>query len=197
MTTLVLIRHGITEWNKQGRYCGHKDIGLSGEGRVQAARLGRALKAFKLDKVYCSDRKRAIQTSRIIFKGTHFIIVKELREINFGELEGLRHAEIVEEYGNVYKKWLNNPYKNNIPKAEPMSTFKKRITNAITKIIRSNPNRTIALVCHGGVIGVFVNNILKVSDFWSCVPSAASITIVECDTRNQRLVKFNDCTHLR
>ncbi len=197
MTRLVLIRHGITEWNKQGRYCGHKDIGLSSEGRAQAARLARKLKAVKFDKIYCSDRKRAFQTSRIIFKGADLITVKELREINFGVLEGLRHKEIMEEYGDIYEKWLKDPYKNNIPKAEPMSVFRKRIKTAIANIIRSNSNKTIAIVCHGGAIGVFVNSILKMSDFWSCVPSAASITMVECSAGKQRLGKFNDSTHLR
>src|SRR3989344_5403927 len=113
MTRLVLIRHGITEWNKEGRYCGHKDIDLSVEGRAQAERLGRKLKAVKFDKVYCSDRKRAFQTGRIIFKGSGLTIVKELREINFGVLEGLRHEEAAEEYGDLYKKWLKDPYKNN------------------------------------------------------------------------------------
>lgn len=183
LTRLVLIRHGITEWNKQGRYCGHKDIGLSVEGRAQAERLGRRLKAVKFDKIYCSDRKRVFQTGRIIFKRADLIIVKELREINFGVLEGLRHEEIVEEYGDLYEKWLKDPYKNSIPKAEPMSNFEKRIKTAIKKIIRSSSNKTIAIVCHGGVIGVFVNSISKVKNFWRCIPSPASITVVEYGKR--------------
>lgn len=197
MTKLVLIRHGITEWNKEGRYCGHKDIPLSSEGRAQAERLRRKLKTIKFDNIYCSDRKRAVQTCRIIFKGTDSVTVKELREINFGLLEGLRHKEIMEKYGSIYKKWLKDPCKNNIPGTEPMNTFKERIKNALGEIVRSNPDKTIAIVCHGGVIGVFVNSILKVRNFWRCVPSAASITVVGYKRGKPRLEKFHDTTHLK
>lgn len=197
MTRLVLIRHGATKWNREGRYCGHKDVGLSSEGRAQAAKLGGRLKAVKFDRIYCSGMKRAFQTGRIIFKGADLITVKELREINFGVLEGLRYEEILERHGNTYRKWLEDPYKNNVPKAEPMSDFENRIKKGVKKIIRSNSNRTIAIVCHGGTIGVFVNSILKARNFWRYVPSAASITIVEYDAGKQRLKKFNDTAHLR
>ncbi|MCX5710972.1 MAG: histidine phosphatase family protein [Candidatus Omnitrophica bacterium] len=197
MTRLILIRHGVTEWNKEKRYCGHKDIGLSDAGRSQVKSLSRRLNAVRFDKVYSSDRKRAMQTGRMLFKQTRIIPNRGLREINFGVLEGLRHKEIMERYADIYKKWLKNPLKNNIPKAEPMNIFKKRVKNSIRNIIRSNPDETIAIICHGGVIGIFVNGISKNKNFWRCVPSPASITIVEYDRGKPRLKKFNDTTHLR
>jgi broad specificity phosphatase PhoE len=197
VTRLFLIRHGVTEWNKQGRYCGHRDVGLSGEGRAQAARLGKKLKTVKFDRIYCSDRKRALQTSRIIFKGAGFITVKELREIDFGALEGLRHSQIKGKCGDIYESWLEDPYKNNIPKTEPMSNFKKRVKSAVDKIVHLNSDKTVAIVCHGGVIGAFVDGILKTGKFWRCVPSAASITVVACGAERRRLEKFNDTAHLR
>ena len=127
MTKLVLIRHGMTEWNRQGRYCGRKDISLSRQGKIQVRNLGKMLKTIEFDRIYCSDRKRALQTSRIIFNGRKIYKLKELREINFGILEGLTHDEIIKKHGNIYKKWLKDCYEYNIPKAEPMIIFKKRI----------------------------------------------------------------------
>ncbi len=197
MTRLVLIRHGITEWNMERRYSGHKDVVLSREGIVQAEKLGNKLKAAKFDKVYCSDRRRALETCRIIFSKAKITKVRDLREIDFGALEGLRYKDVMEKYADVYEKWLKDPYKNNIPKVEKMKVFKKRVEAAVKKIVRSNFGKTVAIVCHGGVIGVFVSGILKARGFWSHIPSAASITVVEYEKGKPRIKKFNDTRHLR
>ncbi|MDP3791988.1 MAG: histidine phosphatase family protein [Candidatus Omnitrophota bacterium] len=197
MTRLILIRHGVTRWNKQKRYCGHKDIGLSNEGKSQVKLLSKGLDIDRFDKIYCSNQKRATQTARILFKERKIIIDRGLREINFGVLEGLRHQDIMERYTIIYKKWIKNSFKNRIPNAEPMGVFKKRVGNALRKIVKSNPDKTIAVVCHGGVIGIFVNGISRSGNFWSCVPSPASVTMVEHKRGKLRLIKFNDIGHLR
>jgi broad specificity phosphatase PhoE len=196
-TKLILIRHGITAWNKQGRYCGYKDVGLSSEGKAQVVKLRERLRLKNcFDKIYCSDRKRALQTKAILFGRINFARVKGLREINFGALEGLKHDEIMEKYPKVYKEWLVDPYKGRIPRAEPMQVFKKRVGVAIKKIIRSNRGKTIAVVCHGGVIAIFVSSILKSGDFWSYVPSPASITIVEYKGNKFKLAGKSNLTNL-
>lgn len=179
VTQLVLIRHGMTEWNKKKRYCGCKNVSLNSQGRAQVERLRESLKGFKIDRVYSSDAKRALQTGRIIFNGARIIKRAALREIDFGVFEGLTHEEIMKSHADVYKKWLKNPFKNNIPGAEPLSVFKKRVQGAIRKIACLNHGRTVAVVCHGGVIGVFVSSLLKSRNFWRHVPPPASITIVE------------------
>jgi len=196
MTRLMLIRHGVTRWNKERRYCGRKDIELSNEGKSQVKLLSSRLNTVRFDKIYCSNRKRAIQTARILFKREKIIRHQGLREIDFGVLEGLRYEEIMQKYGHVYEKWLKDSFKNNIPEAEPMNIFKKRVEGAIKKIVRSNHDKTIAVVCHGGVIGIFVNGILKKRDFWHCVPSPASITIIEYKQGRPGLRAFNDTEHL-
>ena len=197
MTRLVLIRHGVTEWNREKRYCGHRDIGLSDEGKSQIRLLSNRLNAIRFDKVYCSDRKRAMQTARILFRQTRITPNRDLREINFGILEGLKYEEIMEKYADVYKKWLKDPLKNNIPRAESMNIFRKRVEDAISNITHSNFGKTIAVVCHGGVIGIFLKGILKSKSFWSCVPSPASLTMVECKEDKPILKKFNDIAHLK
>ncbi len=204
-TKLVFIRHGITEWNKQKRYCGCKDIGLSSQGKAQVVKLRKSLrlenhglpsdrqshKKISFDRIYCSDRKRALQTCSILFGTPDFIKVKGLREIDFGVLEGLKHDEILEKYPQVYKEWLVDPYKGRIPEAEPMRVFKKRVQGAIKKILQANRGKTIAIVCHGGVIGIFVSSILKSRNFWSYVPSAASVTVVEHKNNKLSIKQFN------
>jgi broad specificity phosphatase PhoE len=193
-TRLILIRHAITKWNKQRRYCGCRNIGISGEGRKQAKQLHGRLKNIKFDSIYVSDRKRAIQTAKIVFKGVEIKKIKQLREINFGVLEGLSYKEIVKKYNGIYKKWLKNPYKYNIPKAEPMNGFQKRVRLAIEKIIQANRGKTIAMVCHGGTIGVFISSILKSEGFWRYVPSAASITVIDYKEGEPKIKLFNSKT---
>ncbi len=197
MTRLVLMRHGVTEWNREKRYCGRRDIVLSSEGKSQVKLLSNRLNAVRFDKVYCSHRKRAMQTARILFRQTRIIPNRGLREINFGVLEGLKHEEIMEKYADTYKKWLKDQFKNNIPKAEPMNVFKKRVKNAIWNITRCNSGKTIAVVCHGGVIGILLKEILKSKNFWRCIPSPASITTVEYKEGRPILKKFNDTVHLK
>lgn len=196
MTKLILIRHGVTEWNKDRRYCGRKDISLSSEGRIQVKLLSANLNTARFDKVYCSNRKRAMQTARILFKKTKIITDQALQEIDFGVFEGLKHEDIMKKYADIYKKWLKDSFKNNIPRAETMDSFKKRIERALGKIATSNPGKTVAIVCHGGVIGIFVSGIVKNRKFWRCVPSPASVTTVEYVEGKHRLKKFNDTTHL-
>jgi len=188
-TKLVFIRHGITAWNKQKRYCGCKDIGLSNQGKSQVMRLRKRFKGFEFDRIYCSDRKRALQTTRILFGKVRAIKAKSLREIDFGVLEGLRHDEILKKYPKLYKEWLADPYKGRIPKAESMLVFKKRIHAAIRKILQANRGKTIAVVCHGGVIGIFVSSLVKSRNFWRYVPAAASITVVEHKNNKFKLIR--------
>ncbi len=197
LTRLILIRHGITDWNKEKRYCGYKDIDLSKEGKLEALQLRNKFKSLNFDRVYSSDRKRAVHTARIIFNGAKLTKLKDLREMNFGALEGLSHEEIIKIYPQVYEKWLADPFKNSIPKAEHLNSFKRRVNNAIKKIINLNPSKTIPIVSHGGAISIFLSTILKTKNFWRYIPRAASITIVEYKKGKPKIKLFNQIGHLR
>jgi len=179
LTRLFLIRHGITDWNKQNRYCGCKDIGLSRQGKKQAGQLRKNLKNAHFDVIYASDRKRAVQTARIIFGRAGIIKIKGLREINFGALEGLTYAQAMKKWPVKYRKWLDNPFKSYMPGTERMNSFKNRVNAAMKRIVRLNSGKTIAVICHGGTISVFIAGILKKKDFWSYIPGAAGMAIVE------------------
>lgn len=194
-TTLYLIRHGVTGWNKKKKYCGYMDVPLSAEGRGQAKMLSVRVKGVKFDAVYASNLKRALKTASIVFGKRRAIIqVPELQEMNFGVLEGLNHDEIVKKYGRVYSDWLRDPFKNNLPKGEPIGAFQKRITKAVKRIIAANRGKTVAAVCHGGAISVFVMAILKKKSFWKYVPRSTSVTVIEYRNNKPRIALFN-CTH--
>ncbi len=195
-TRIFLIRHARTIWNKERRYCGRLNVSISQEGKEQSLKLRSRLSDVCFDKIYCSVKKRALETCRIIFKESKFTKVRALREINFGVLEGMCYPEIMRKYALVYEDWVKDPHRHRLPKSEPIPAFKKRVVAAINKIARDNAGKTVVVVCHGGVIGVFMSSLRKAKDFWRYVPKATSITIIEYKKGKPRVKKFNDITHL-
>jgi len=195
-TKLILIRHGETDLNLKKRYCGFLDIDINGRGRKQAGKLCKRLTGEKVDKVYSSDRKRAVQTAKIIFKKTKIEKISGLREMHFGIFEGLTYKQIMKKYPLVYTRWLKQPYSLTIPKGEGLPGFKKRVLAALTKVIRLNKNKTIAVVAHGGVISAFLNHILKSKDFWGHIPKSSSLSVIEFRKDRPKIKLFNDTQHL-
>ncbi|MCK9602871.1 MAG: histidine phosphatase family protein [Candidatus Omnitrophica bacterium] len=195
-TKLILIRHGETDLNLKKRYCGFLDIAINARGRKQAGKLYQRLRDEKIDKVYSSDRKRAVQTAKIIFKKRKIEILPGLREMHFGIFEGLTYKQIMKKHPMVYKKWLKDPYRITIPEGEGLPGLKKRVIASLTKVIRLNKNRTIAVVAHGGVISAFLNHILKSRDFWKHIPKSTGLSVIEFRKNKPEIKLFNDIRHL-
>ncbi len=197
LTTLYLIRHGVTVWNKKKKYCGRINVPLSLHGKRQAAKLSQKLKPVSFDKIYSSDKKRAIQTAKIVFKKKRISIVKELQEVNFGVMEGLTFEQILKKYPEAFNKWLKNPYRNCMPQAESLKKFGIRIKKAINGIIRDNKGKTIAVVCHGGTISIFITALLKNKRFWGYIPEPTSISVVEYKKNKPSIKLLNNSEHLK
>lgn len=195
-TRLILIRHAETDWNLKRRYCGSSDIDLNGTGKRQAQKLRKRLKTERVYRVYSSDRKRAVETAKIVFGSSGIEKIPGLREMHFGCFEGLTHNQILKRYAKVYKKWLNDPFSAVVPDAESLKTFSKRIATAFKKIVSLNRNKTTAVVCHGGSIGVFITCILKTDGFFKYIPHSASVSIIEYKNNKARIKLFDDIKHL-
>ena len=106
MYKLVLIRHGESEWNKENRFTGWKDVDLSEKGREEAKAAGQLLKAegYSFDEAYTSVLKRAIRTLWIILDEMDLMWIPEtkswlLNERHYGALQGLNKAETAAQYG--------------------------------------------------------------------------------------------------
>lgn len=180
---LLLIRHGLTDYNLKSRYCGFRDIDLNKTGKAQGQVIKNKLKKIKIDTVFCSDLKRSKQSARIIFGDSRCQIIKNpnLREINFGRWEGLTFKQILKEYPFIYKKWLNNPFSADIPDGEKMNCFINRVKKELKKIIKNNPDKTVALVTHFGPIRVILNTVLnsKKNDFWRLKINPKAVYVIE------------------
>jgi broad specificity phosphatase PhoE len=107
VTTILLARHGESDWNRDRRWQGHADRPLTDLGREQARALADRLAATELDAVYSSDLERARETAAIVAE-PHQLPVKELsdlREVDVGSWSGLTRAEAEERYPNAFRRW--------------------------------------------------------------------------------------------
>jgi len=195
-TKILLIRHGQTDGNAKKQYCGMLDLGLNQNGRLQVEKLGCRLKKDSIQMIYSSDRKRALESARIIFKGRRINKIAGLREINFGIFEGKNHQEIRETNADIYDRWLIDPYNTAVPESENLLDFQERVTRALEKIILANANKTVAIVCHGGTISIILSRIKGSKNFWELIPGSASLNIIEYANNKARITLFNDISHL-
>lgn len=195
-TKIFLIRHGQTDGNARKQYCGLLDLELNETGRLQVERLACRLKKDSIYRIYASDRKRAMQSARIIFKGRRINKIAGLREINFGIFEGKNHQEIRESNADIYEKWMSDPYNTVVPGSESLMDFQRRVTRALEKIVLANSNKTVAIVCHGGTISIILSRINGSKNFWEFIPASASMSIIEYRGKRAEITRFNDISHL-
>lgn len=192
---LILIRHTSTDYNLDRRYCGFSDIGINKKGIIQAKRIKNKLGDFRVDKIFCSDLKRTFQTAKIIFAKSACRIIKRknLREINFGEWEGLKFEQIIEKHPLRCKKWFKNSFGATPPKGERLEHFISRIEKELKRIIDSFYDKTVVIIGHYGVMRVILNNALgmRKKDFWMKKFNSRAVYIIDYNNKlNPRIRKL-------
>jgi broad specificity phosphatase PhoE len=143
VTTILLARHGETDWNREGRWQGWADPSLNDIGRAQAQALAEQLRILPFDAVYSSDLARAHETAEIVAAPHAVPVVTDpgLREIDIGSWSGLTRAEIDERFPSGER-----------PDGETRDEHTERVLEAVERIARANPGRRILLVTHGGTM---------------------------------------------
>ena len=129
-TKLIIIRHGETVWNVEGKKQGQFDSPLTSLGIKQAEALAKRLVGESFTKLYASDLGRALETARLIAAQTNREVVldKGLRERNFGIFQGLTDAQIKNKYSAEYHSHLADTVNYVIPEGESLRQFYKRGT---------------------------------------------------------------------
>jgi broad specificity phosphatase PhoE len=157
---LVLVRHEHTAM--AGTFCGHSDPPLSAQGKAQLKEVIQRLRMYSFQCVYSSDLCRAAQTARHIARARHvpLYLRSDLREIAFGEWEGLDWPRIVARDPEYAQRWLALYPNLGIPGGEPFGEFQARITRAMNEIALELPGGCAAIVTHAGVIRTFLQDVL-------------------------------------
>ncbi len=146
MTTILLARHGETNWNAERRVQGHTDQPLNEAGIAQARALADELSGERLDAVYASDLARALDTARAVAepRGLSIVPVVALRERNFGTWEGLLDKEILERFPEAH----TGPWGDD----ETPEQLDERVMAALRRIAASHPDGRVLVVTHGGPV---------------------------------------------
>jgi probable phosphoglycerate mutase len=201
-TTLYLVRHGETKWNTEGRFQGCIDIELSNNGIAQAKRLKKRLKDT-FDIVYTSPLIRAKKTAETICEDTSITPIEEfnLREINFGDWEGLTLAEIKETYSQEFLKWREDELVGPICGGElSIKAACDRAKKAVLKIVEENQGSRIVIVAHGGIIKAALIALFdwKMNMYHKVLLGNTSINELSFnESLEPRLVSVNDLNHLK
>ncbi|MEM9160076.1 MAG: histidine phosphatase family protein [Verrucomicrobiota bacterium] len=160
-TTLILVRHGETEWNRQRRIQGQQDSALTAEGRYQAARVSEAIAHEKIRAAHASDLGRAIDTAKIIcgpkdlaFKPDH-----RLRERGFGQAEGETWDNSLKRHGEKFQRSYSGIDYAELG-IEPLGAVRDRAFASLQEIAQANPSQTSLVITHGGILAVILKEIL-------------------------------------
>ena len=139
---LTVVRHGETEWSRTGRHTGRTEVFLTERGEEQARALGTVLGRDSFDLVWCSPRDRARRTAELAGL-TPFEVVDDLREWEYGDLEGRTTADIALELPG-WSIW-SGPW----PGGEDGDQVAARADRVIERLSAEAPGARVALVGHG------------------------------------------------
>jgi probable phosphoglycerate mutase len=155
-TTLILIRHGETVWNREGRVQGHLDSALTPEGIAQAEACARRLQTETIDHVVASDLPRVRRTAEILIAAMNHPIRHEpaLRERCYGIGEGKTYAELDSVHPELFSRTRSTDPDFAMEGGESRRQFHRRITAALTQIVEAHAGKCVLIVTHGGVLGV-------------------------------------------
>ena len=201
MLKLILIRHGVTGWNKENRLMGSTDMPLSNEGIKQAERLADRLKHEKIDIIYSSPLKRAYKTAEIINRFHNCKIIKEqnLKEISYGIFEGIskEEREKDDKLNEIWRKRKEDVVNFRIPKGESFSDLRERAKKALQEILKYD-NKTILVVSHGQTKRALIQLLTNMSDqeTQKLYFDTTALSIFEIDKKDIKTVVINCAKHL-
>jgi len=150
----LMVRHGETAWNAEGRIQGHVDVDLTENGIAQARLAAQRLKAERIDVVYASDLRRASVTGEIIAEphGLEVITTPLLREAFLGEWQGLTVREVAERFPEEFARYSQDPIANRPGGAERLEDVVARCARFLDEATAAYPRGCVAVAAHGGAI---------------------------------------------
>jgi len=204
---LLLVRHGITTWNREGRFQGHLDPPLAPEGleevRLVAARI-RDAADLRAARIISSPLARARQTAEIISAAlamdgatAELTFDPDLVELGQGEWEGKTHAELAVQDAERYAAWRSRTGNNPPPGGEAVEAGARRVSAALERALDGR-GWPLCIVTHGGTLRLLVEQLLNLERprAWALEVDNASLSILDPESGGWRLVRWNDVGHL-
>ena len=183
MVKLILVRHALTVDNQKSRLSGHIDSSISEEGKEQIDKITNYLKDFDIDKIYTTTSSRTKDTVKKLseLKSIEIIEKESLKEISFGDFEGLTFDEIKDKYPKEFQDMIEKGYEYKYPNGESLIDSYNRVCIELDNIISNNDDRTILICSHGGTIRNIITYLISNSYKYHCnfKIDNGSVTILE------------------
>ncbi|WP_456395278.1 histidine phosphatase family protein [Desulfurobacterium sp.] len=195
MPKIILVRHGKTVWNAEGRYQGKMDIPLNEEGKEQARKAGEALKEFPVKAVFASPLKRCYDTAVEIAKHHNLTVQTEegFKEIDHGEWEGLLASDVEKKYPELLKLWREKPAEVRMPgeSGETLKDVYERAVKTFEKVVSQfDDDDLIVIVGHDATNKVIMCHVLEtdLNKFWAFKQANCGITVLEYNPKTKKVV---------
>jgi probable phosphoglycerate mutase len=199
---LLLVRHGETPWNAEGRYQGQRDIALSPTGEAQARALGARLRELRIDRAVSSPLMRARRTAELALgeaRAPMLTTDEGFMEIAHGEWEGLLHREIHERDPERVRAWREAPHEVRMPGGESLQIVLDRAWPALERACEGlGEDGTLLIVAHDAVNRVLLCRVLGLAlpRLWGFRQAPTTLNLLEGpDVSRLEVVRLNDCTH--
>lgn len=201
MGRLLLVRHGATPWNGEGRIQGHTDTSLSEKGRWQVERLAARLAPLVIDATFSSDLARSQETAQLLLgrRGVRPHVLPALRELNYGEWEGRTYQELQVQDAERYARLITGDTAFAPPGGESVQDLVQRVRQVQEQLCQSAQGEKNALVvAHGGSLRALLVLLLglPVASFWRFKVVPASLSIISLYPDGATLDLWSDTGHL-
>ncbi len=200
-TSIYLVRHGQTAWNREEIFRGRTDIPLDETGLKQAEMAGEYFKEMKIEAIYSSPLSRAFRTAEKIAQFHHLGVqpLEGLTDMSFGTWEGQSHEEIKQKDPETYRQWRERPHLARLPGGETLDDVRRRAMAALEEVIERHPEETLLLVSHRVVNKVLICGILGIdnSHFWQIAQDTTAINLIRYENRHYVLALMNETCHLK
>lgn len=160
-TTVFLIRHGVTDWHRERKVLGQRDVGLNAEGILQAQAAARALAEVPIGEVLTSPMLRAVQTAEVIAGQYGIEVARDPRLADFrvGRWEGMSYDEVSR--SPEYQRFLADPMSERIPGGEDLKQIRDRAVGAVEQALEDAPaGESVAVITHAGIVRVVLTHYL-------------------------------------
>jgi probable phosphoglycerate mutase len=201
MTTIILVRHGQTEWNRVERFRGRADVPLNEMGIKQAEATGKRIaEKWKPAAIYSSPLSRAVKTAEAIAK--HFDLKVQihpgLADIDYGDWQGLSPDEVCARWGEMLEKWYNAPHLAVIPNGETLADLRERAMKTVNELAARHAGETILLLGHTVINRIILLGALGLGNerFWRIRQDTCAINLFDVEDGDYTLVSLNDTCHL-
>lgn len=198
-TRVFFLRHGVTDWNNEGRWQGQTDISLNTTGLEQAEAAAERLKGLKFDHIYASDLSRAFATAEAVAQAqgnANLHSAPAWRERHAGDFEGMTSPDIAERFPDAYAQMMKGILEP--PNGESFVDFTQRISKELDRITTEHEGEDILVVSHGGTIRGMCNVTLGAAQdqVWKFQVGNTSLSLMIHGDRGWKLEFWNDLRHL-